>query len=133
MRSGLAVRVVDRWVGLYTSALPPAVAIERRNEVLSDVWEEQAAGRRSSDVLRRAVAGLPADLAWRVTRGVVAPWLRPPVRLALTGIVLFCLAVIQHSTGQHTFIGNTMYASSFVCALAAVSTGATGVWGRYRK
>lgn len=131
--SGLAARVVDRWVGIYTLALPRPVARERRDEVLSDVWEEQAAGRRPIDVLARAAAGAPADLAWRVTKGLVAAWLRPAVRLTLTAIVLLCLSLIQHSTGQHTFVGNAMYVSWFAFAFAAVAAATIGAWRRYTK
>lgn len=132
-RSSLATRVVDRWVGLYTLALPRSVAVERRDEVLSDVWEEQAAGRRSLGVLARAAAGAPADLAWRAKKGFVAPWLRPAARLTLTAVVLFCLAVIQHEMGRHTFIGNAIYASWFAFAFAAVPVAAIGTWRRYKK
>lgn len=132
-RSSLTERVLDRWVRMYTLGLPRSVAAERRSEVLSDVWEERAAGGRPLDVLRRAVAGAAADLSWRSTKGVVAPWLQPAARLALTGVVLLRLAVVQHSTGQHTFIGNAMYVSWFVCAFGAVSAAAIGAWGRYTK
>ena len=133
MRSSLVTRVVDRWVGLYTVALPRSVAVERRSEVLSDVWEEQAAGRRSFDVLARAAAGAPADLAWRVMKGLVAPWIRPAARMALAAVVLYCLALIQHSIGRHTLIGNAIYISSFAVAFAAVGAAAVGTWRRYKK
>lgn len=133
IRSSLATRVVDRWVGLYTLALPRSVAVERRDEVLSDVWEEQAAGRQSLGVLARAVAGVPADLAWRTRKGLVAPWLKPAARLTLAAVVLFCLAVIQHEIGRHTLIGNAIYASWFAFAFAAVPAATIGAWRRYKK
>lgn len=78
-----AVRRADAvarwWVHRYTSALPPEVAQRRRDEVSSDLWEQQAwASARGTSttavavsIARRVVAGVPADLWWR--RSQLAP------------------------------------------------------------
>lgn len=129
----LATRAVERWVSLYTFALPRAIADERRDEVRSDLWEHQASGGGGVDLVRRAVAGMPADLAWRVMKGVVSPWLRPAVRFAGLAGLSFALANIQHSTGHHTLIGNAIYVLWFVFAFAAVGAAVVGAWRRYRR
>lgn len=134
MRSrGLAKRAVDRWVSLYTFALPPDIAAERRKELRSHLWEQHAAGSRGLDLIRRAVAGMPADLVWRVSKGIVAPWIRPALRLAASAALLFSLAVIQHQGGRHTLIGNATYASWFVVAFAAVGAAVIGAWRRFLR
>jgi hypothetical protein len=65
--------LVLRWVGVYTRRLDPEVSASRRAELASDLWEQGAHGRRvgapdsvvALSILRRAVAGVPADLLWR--------------------------------------------------------------------
>jgi hypothetical protein len=67
-----ADRITLRWVGLYTRGLPAEVGDERRNEVVSDLWEHRAdAGRGLRTELRivsRLARGVPADLTWRRAR-----------------------------------------------------------------
>lgn len=133
MGRALAERAVDRWVRFYTFALPGEIADERRSELRSDLWEQRASGRRGFEVVRRALEGAPADVVWRIAKGIVAPWLRTALRLAASAVVLFTLAEIQHLTGRHTFIGNAMYVSWFICAFGAVGAALVGSWRRYRK
>jgi len=65
--------LVLRWVIVYTRRLDPEVAARRRAELASDLWEQRTHGRRvgavdplvALSILRRAVAGVPADLLWR--------------------------------------------------------------------
>jgi len=60
------------WVRTYTRGLDPLLADTRRREIASDVWEQQALGREvgapppavAASVLRRVIAGMPADLTW---------------------------------------------------------------------
>jgi cytochrome b6-f complex iron-sulfur subunit len=94
-----AAAVVLRWARTYTRRLPPGLAEERRNELASDLWEQQAlatqdgtpAWQAATSILRRMVAGMPADLVWRraalaTVHGTsrtpvsVAPQLPPPRR-----------------------------------------------------
>lgn len=68
-----AAALVRWWVRLYTRHLPSAVARDRQAELTSDLWEECAAARAAGkspaattrSVLSRALAGVPADIAWR--------------------------------------------------------------------
>lgn len=63
---------VLRWVDFYTSFVPADVAQERRQELLSDIYEQLAEGQRrelSQGSIDRAIAGralrgLPSDLTW---------------------------------------------------------------------
>lgn len=63
---------VLRWVDFYTSFVPGNVAQERRQELLSDLYEQLADGQQrelsqgSIDraIASRALRGLPADLNW---------------------------------------------------------------------
>jgi len=61
------------WCAWYTRALPDQVSAARRDEIASDLFEQEAwadaahhsAGRTARSILRRWIAGVPADLAWR--------------------------------------------------------------------
>ena len=65
--------LVTRWVAAYTRRLDPEAAGRRRAELASDLWEQRAHARQvgaadplvALSILRRAVAGVPADLLWR--------------------------------------------------------------------
>jgi hypothetical protein len=65
--------LVAWWVSVYTRRLPPEVAERRQAELASDVWEQRAHAYQTGApatlvalaILRRAVAGIPADLQWR--------------------------------------------------------------------
>ena len=78
--------LVLRWVAVYTRSLDPEVAARRQAELASDLWEQRAhAGRVGApgplvalSILRRAVAGVPADLLWR-RHQLAAARGRPPV------------------------------------------------------
>ena len=62
------LRLVDRWVRVYTTGLPDDIAADRRAELESDVWEQQHDPDHGSPIhiLLRFAAGVPADLLWRV-------------------------------------------------------------------
>lgn len=67
------------WVAVYTRGLPAPVRRERRDEITSDLWEQQraaeekGAGRASIAVyvLLRIVLGIPSDIAWRIETGAI--------------------------------------------------------------
>lgn len=69
---GRAAAFAMWWVRTYTRGLDPLLADTRRREIASDVWEQQALGREvgapplavAASVLRRVIAGMPADLTW---------------------------------------------------------------------
>ena len=70
---GFGHRVCVGWVWWYTRRLPFEVAAQRRDELLSDLWEHAADAARTGqgdvghqfDVIGRMVVGVPADLSWR--------------------------------------------------------------------
>jgi hypothetical protein len=74
MRATRPAGLVRRWVRLYTRGLPAELRDGRRNEIDADLWSqlEEAAllGRTSrstnTEILIRWLAGIPADLSWRV-------------------------------------------------------------------
>jgi hypothetical protein len=67
-----AERIVLAWVRLYTRGLPDAVAADRRDELASDLWEQEVAadgrGGTGLSMLWRMARGVPADVAWRGDR-----------------------------------------------------------------
>ena len=72
-RPTLAARLTHRWVRVYTAHLDPALRDTRRAELASDLWEHGAEAKRRGlgslrvnvQILRRLLAGIPADLSWR--------------------------------------------------------------------
>jgi hypothetical protein len=81
MSDRLPLRLARAWVRLYTCGLPVDRRDARRAEITSDVWEHTHDGARNgsgavaASVLRRVIAGMPADLAWRVeTRVMDGAW-----------------------------------------------------------
>jgi hypothetical protein len=66
-------RLCVGWVIWYTRRVPWEVAAERRDELFSDLWEHAAESARRGEgnlthqlaVIRRVLAGIPADLSWR--------------------------------------------------------------------
>jgi hypothetical protein len=72
-RPALAARLTQRWVRVYTAHLDPDRRDTRRAELASDVWEHEAEAKRrglgslrvNAQILRRLLAGIPADMSWR--------------------------------------------------------------------
>jgi hypothetical protein len=67
-----ATTAVLWWVSFYTRSVPAHTAQERRDELLSDIYEQLADGRQRNlsrgsidrAVASRALRGVPADLSW---------------------------------------------------------------------
>ena len=57
--------MVRAWVRLYTLGLPADVRDRRREEVASDLWEQQHEAGAGS-VWLRVAGGMPADVTWRL-------------------------------------------------------------------
>jgi hypothetical protein len=80
---GLGPRLGRGWVRIYTSRLPTGQAVQRRDEILSDLWEHRDHSVRSGhgrlrhdlEVIERVLSGIPADLSWR--RGIQRSQVRP--------------------------------------------------------
>jgi hypothetical protein len=79
-----AQRIVLAWVRLYTRDLPDAVADDRRDELASDLWEQEVAAGGGSgtglSMLWRMARGVPADVAWRGDRIRDLPLAERPAR-----------------------------------------------------
>lgn len=80
---GLAAKIAHRWVQVYTRGLPVEAAEQRREEILSDLWEHhddsvragRSRRRHDLEVIERVLCGIPADLSWR--RGIQRSQPRP--------------------------------------------------------
>jgi hypothetical protein len=61
-------RIVDRWARIYTAGLPDDVAVERRAELESDIWEQlhDPNNATTTGIISRLARGTPADLLWRI-------------------------------------------------------------------
>ena len=71
--TSVTARIVRWWVRLYTSGLSSGERGDRRDEIESNHHEHTHSSRTQSrdtarQVLGRMVRGLPADLAWRLSR-----------------------------------------------------------------
>jgi hypothetical protein len=66
------------WVALYTCGLPADCRDARRAEIRSDLWEQRhdgghtGLGSNRTGALGRVLAGMPADVSWRIDEGGVA-------------------------------------------------------------
>jgi hypothetical protein len=65
----LAAQLTRTWVAMYTAGLPDELACTRRDEIESDLWEQEMSGDVSNgEALARLFFGMPADLSWRLTQ-----------------------------------------------------------------
>ena len=79
--------LVRRWVSLYTSGLAAEARDRRRDEVAADLWSQaeesrelaRSDGTTAAEMLIRLIAGIPADITWRLEKRGVQP--RNPVDL----------------------------------------------------
>ena len=110
-RPALASRITQRWVRAYTAHLDPARRDTRRAEIASDLWEHEADARRTglgslrmnAQMLRRLLAGIPADLSWRRQPSDPTPLLAtPPVVAAMPSPRWVCRVRGHHYVTKHT-------------------------------
>ena len=110
-RPALASRMTQRWVRAYTVHLDPARRDTRRAEIASDLWEHEADARRTglgslrmnAQMLRRLLAGIPADLSWRRQPSDPTPLLAtPPVLAALPSPRWVCWVRGHHYVTKRT-------------------------------
>jgi hypothetical protein len=88
-----AACAVRRWVGLYTRGLPADLRDGRRDEVEADLWshveDSRLTGRSdrstAAEILVRLVAGLPADVTWRLEKRGHDPLDAAEPRVAIPG------------------------------------------------
>lgn len=70
--TGLVAQLVRTWVDFYTGWVSAPAAERRRDEIHSDLWEQQTFAREMGvapfavavSIARRAALGVPADLLW---------------------------------------------------------------------
>ena len=141
MTAGAACALARAWCWLYTQELPEPVRSERRQEISSDLWEQErdltvdgrGGFRAGVAITGRVLAGVHADLGWRwdVGRGHLLSLGRPLglyLRLAMLIPPAFAVAQIgryaPRSEGIY-WVGGTGYAMFLVSLLAVV--GLTGV------
>ena len=70
----LAGSLTRGWVQAYTTGLPTRIRAERKDEVVSDLWEQATDGgiegespnSVAANIFGRTVLGMPADVAWHV-------------------------------------------------------------------
>ncbi|MFQ5381298.1 MAG: hypothetical protein ACE5EF_06715 [Dehalococcoidia bacterium] len=81
----LAPGWVRCWTRLYTAGLRAEIREERRNEIDSDVWEELhspgGASHAHASMFRRSLAGIPADITWRLEHSSPRDGLRRAVQV----------------------------------------------------
>src|SRR5436190_18382840 len=62
-------RLTERWVACYTRGLPRATRDGRREEIVSDLWEQRSADgdglRADLKIASRTLRGLWSDVTWR--------------------------------------------------------------------
>lgn len=88
-----SVRLLRRWVAFYTRGLSDDIGGRRREEIEADLWsqfeEATLIGRdersTSAEVLVRLLAGLPADISWRLAHSGADPVPSDLPRVATSG------------------------------------------------
>jgi hypothetical protein len=112
-----SVRLLRRWVAFYTRGLSDDVGGRRREEIEADLWsqfeEATLIGRdersTSAEVLVRLLAGLPADISWRLAHSGADPVPSSLPRVVTSGIRAIGVFSIVGGLGLATQLG--MYAA----------------------
>jgi hypothetical protein len=108
-----SVRLLRRWVSFYTRGLPVDIGGRRREEIEADLWSqfEEATlvgrGERSTnaEVLLRLLAGLPADISWRLAHSGGDPVPSGLPRVVTSGTRAIGLFSIVGGLGLATQLG----------------------------
>jgi hypothetical protein len=153
-RSGIddrAAAFARWWVHTYTRGIDPAVADIRQHEIASDVWEQQALGRRvgappsavAGSIVRRVIAGMPADLLWshsarRVPRGEPNTLERTPMSTLRTmwlPTLAGLLGLFQILAGTEMLLNDPKLENAIALTVfgGLGLTALVGVWLRQRR
>jgi len=91
------IRWVEAWARYYTRELSPTVAVDRRAELASDLFEHAAAEGTPAAILSRAIRGIPADLAWRHEERRAVRRLVPMERRVVGGLIGWMVGIAASS------------------------------------
>jgi hypothetical protein len=97
-----AACVVRAWSATYTLGVRASVRDERRAEIASDIWEQQADVDRHDtgaatavSLLSRMVRGAPADILWRVNMEGPKMDIRIPLERVVGGMLLGMVVLLM--------------------------------------
>lgn len=110
----LSIGITRIWASAYTRGLPHDTRAERREEIDSDLWEQQRLAARRGDpavgaaieVLMRMLLGVVSDITWRAQAGASARADRGKMRnealymrgLVAVGVVVALLLILGYWT-----------------------------------
>ena len=103
--TAVAAALVRTWTWIYTRGTPVFVREGRRQEIESDLWEQQhdpaggSDGRIAAQIVGRLLAGLADDLQWRFELGGMSPLRTRMAVAAVVGVAVLGGAWI-YSTAQ---------------------------------
>jgi hypothetical protein len=123
----IAVTLVHVWSCVYTCGMSSDEAVERRDEIASDLWELQhdSSWRGISPamhVIARLLAGIPDDLAWRIECAVAGNDLlarRTAAAVAAAVAVLTCLLLFGQPSTQPQILRQVLSPHMADCVLTA--------------
>ena len=101
----IATALVRTWTWIYTGGTPVFVRDGRRQEIESDLWEQQRdlAGakdpRVAAEIMLRLLAGVLDDVQWRVEHRALSPR-RTQALIATTVAIVFLVAWVYTATSQ---------------------------------
>jgi cytochrome b6-f complex iron-sulfur subunit len=86
--NGLACKLVEAWVRLYTLGMPAPLRRDRVDLILADIADEMAdtaaeGAPPAASLLGRCLRGVPADLTWRLFDARHVPYPRSPFSFEL--------------------------------------------------
>jgi hypothetical protein len=97
-------QVAQTWTNVYTRGLPVERRDARRAELASDLWEHahdaptHSATSQSTAILGRMLAGVPADIAWRIEeragRTRHSPSFRHPIVITVLAVLAGMMALV---------------------------------------
>ena len=143
----LAVALAHSWVGVYTRGLPGALRDARRNEIESDLWEQQwLAARRqelplvtAAEIAARTLLGFMSDITWRLeagassqTKGITTvsnSWsMRLGFIVAMIPLALLIAMGISFMLGNGDWENNAGHWIWRIFFVVCPLVGATGLW-----
>src|SRR5262245_26950716 len=123
----LAMTLVRVWSYLYTCGMSSEAAVERRDEIASDLWELQhdcdwRGVSPAIHVVARLFAGIPDDLAWRVECAAAGDDLlarRAVAAVAAAVAVLVCVLLLGRPSTQPQILRQVLSPRMTECVLTA--------------